>query len=293
MAEVRRYLSTTQIAEALGLSTTTVKRWVDGGILPAHKTAGGHRKILVGDVLRLIRREHWPHLDLSKLTGGVPPESVEDLPRLAGQFFEALCGDDVQAAATLLDRVYQAGVGMDQLADEVVAPAMHRVGDQWQEGACDVSHEHRATQVCLESVLQLRQHLPTHSDTDRPLAVGGAPEGDHYLVPSLLVQMVLLDHGWRAINIGPNTPLASFSLAMKEFQPRLLWFSCSYLACPEAWLAAYRRFHREAKRAGVTVVLGGQALTPELCKNLPGVNFGDGLAPLATFLRSFELDKAR
>src|SRR4051812_22165986 len=90
----RRYLSPPSVAAALGVGATTVKRWVDEGVLPAQRTVGGHRRILLRDVLRLARAGHFPRLDLGRLglpqRGEAPPDSGE----VAGQLRDALTGGD-------------------------------------------------------------------------------------------------------------------------------------------------------------------------------------------------------
>jgi len=48
------FLSTTQVARRCGVTSKTVGRWVDGGLLPAVLTSGGHRRIRKMDVDRFI-----------------------------------------------------------------------------------------------------------------------------------------------------------------------------------------------------------------------------------------------
>lgn len=52
-------LSTREAAERLGVALRTVQLWVEGGVLPAWKTAGGHRRISRAAVEQLIaERSH-------------------------------------------------------------------------------------------------------------------------------------------------------------------------------------------------------------------------------------------
>jgi excisionase family DNA binding protein len=285
MAEAR-YLSTAEVAQALGVGVTTVKRWVDDGVLPAHRTVGGHRKVLLADVLRLVREADLPRADLSLLTGAHAADLPTEPGQLAQQLFRALRQGDRGAAQGLLQHAYESGISVELLADEVIAPAMERVGHGWAEGTLDVYQEHRGTQVCLAALLGLRSLLAEPTCRDRPLAVGGGPEGDPYLLANTLAEMVLREQGWEAVGIGPNTPLLSFRKALRELRPRLLWLSCGYLTDHQILLAQYGELYREAERAGVAVAVGGRALSEAVRGRMRYTTFGDRLTHLAAFART-------
>lgn len=287
MTEPLRYFSTSTVAKALGVSVSTVKRWVEDGDLPACRTVGKHRRILGSDVLRLVRREQWPHVDL-----GLLGESGQDQPppateSMADQLYQHLVEGDVETSSILIQDCYQRGLRMDRLADEVVAPAMHRIGHGWECGELDVWQEHRGTQVCLHALLGLKQQLEKNIDPGRPVALGGGPEYDHYTLANLLVEMLLLDHGWRVIPIGPNTPMGSFRRALKEFRPHLMWISCSYLPDPHQFRREYQELYEEAESDGVAVALGGQALAESPLEDLPCTIRANELSDLSTLVRDW------
>jgi len=65
-------LSTREAAERLGVALRTVQLWVEGGVLPAWKTAGGHRRISRAAVEKLIAERN------NALQGdAAPAESAE------------------------------------------------------------------------------------------------------------------------------------------------------------------------------------------------------------------------
>jgi excisionase family DNA binding protein len=288
-----RYVSTAEVAAALGVSVTTVKRWVDEGILPAHRTVGGHRKLLLADVLRIVREEHFPHVDLGRLQLAALGDVAADPGALARQLAELLKQGDTGAARALVHGAYGGGLAVEALADQVIAPALRQVGHDWEKGRVDVWHEHRGTQICAAVLYELKAGLERPANGTRPVAVGGAPDGDPYLLATLLAQMVLLDAGWDAVNLGPHTPLESLRKVVAEMRPRLLWLSVSALGDVEPFVARYRDLYRTAAEAGTAVAVGGRALTAEARAQIPYTTFGDGLAHLAAFARSLHPRRRR
>lgn len=278
------YVSTELAAKALGVSVSTVKRWVDDGVLPAHKTAGGHRKLLVADVIEMARRGDLPHADLGQLLDR--RERKADRSSLADDLYDALIGGHGDLARSLIHSAYRRGKSIELLADEAIAPAMQRIGMEWEAGRLDVMDEHRASQLCASALYELKAFLEGRAAKDRPRAVGGAVEGDYSSLPTLLAQMVLLDSGWDAVNLGPNTPFASFEKAIDTLRPRLLWLSVSHIPPDDEFVAGYRELYRHAERAGVAVALGGRALAESVRSRIPYTTYGDGLGHLAAFART-------
>jgi methanogenic corrinoid protein MtbC1 len=199
---------------------------------------------------------------------------------------EALLGGQGTEASAIIRRAYDSGVPVETIADRVIAPAMAKVGHQWEASRIDVWQEHRGTQLCAAALYDLKKDLDARAERNRPVAVGGAPAGDPYLLATLLTQLVLLDAGWEAVNLGPNTPLSSLAKAVCELRPRLLWVSVSHLEDAADFVAAYQDLYKVAERQGVAVAVGGQALAESLRSSIPYTTHGDGLSHLAAFART-------
>ncbi len=279
------YASTSQVASALGVSITTVKRWVDDGVLPAHRTAGGHRKLLLVDVQRMVREGKLPHADLSKL---IPRSSQtqDQFDELLPLFVQAVCEQNVELIRSLILGAYQNGLSADAIADRLIMPGMKFVGHEWSKGRVQVFQEHRVTQTVIATLYELRAFLRQQAGQDRPVAIGGAPEHDQYTLPTLLAKLTLLDAGWEAIDLGPNTPMTALTRAIKELKPSLVWLSVSYLQDRDQFLAEYTEMYRAAETAGVAVAIGGRELKEELRQQMNYTNFSDGMTQLASFARS-------
>jgi excisionase family DNA binding protein len=281
-----RFVSTAQVAAALGISVTTVKRWVDDGILPASKTVGGHRKVRMADVVRLVREAGLPQADISKLVPRPRNLALSNPDALSDQLRDAVRRVDPEVVTALVHGAYRHGYSIEVLADRVIGPALDEVGRDWECGRIGVLEEHRATQTVVSAVYELQGLLRTRPEGDRPVAVGGAAEGDPTVLPTLLAKLVLLDAGWDAANLGPDTPVDAFVHAMDELRPKLVWVCATHLADPEAFVRDFRVLYREAEARRIAVAVGGRALTKAMRERMVYSTFGDGMAHLAAFART-------
>jgi len=280
-------LSPKELAEAIGVSESSIKRWADGGRLAVQRTAGGHRRIPREEALRFLRDEGLrpvrPEIlgveEVVEATAAIPGEPAEEL-------YRALLSGREEQAQGILTGLYLDGRYLAQILDQVLAPAMTRIGDLWQHDEAGIYIEHRAVDICERALDRIRDLVPP-LPADAPTAIGGAPAGDPYSLPSRMAATVLREQGWQVVNLGAFTPANVAARAAADHGARLVWLALS-LHVPDNRLRkeidAWRQSLAEAgSLAGL--VVGGPAFREQLPKPARGAQHAGSMAELAAYAR--------
>lgn len=226
----RTDLSPKAVALAMGVSESSLKRWIDQGLLSATRTAGGHRRVDLAEVLAFMREHGYSFQD----PGAVGLEVGQDPDRLR-LLIDGLCSGVVDRVRDLFIAAWLAEGSIAALADGLVRSAMASIGTLWMEGPEGIVVEHISTVTCLQALSQLHHRIPT-PPTTAPLAVGGGVANDPDLLPLLVGTMAFQENGWQTINLGPDMPFAGYHAVIAQHRPRLVWLTLSH-AAPDAALA--------------------------------------------------------
>ena len=252
-------LTPKELADAIGASESSLRRWVDAGDIRIARTAGGHRRIPLAEAIRFIRQMGAPVLRPELLGLGdfqVGASGVVKQPDEAALFDRLLAGD-VQGARALLGGRFLEGQMLSALFDGPVCAALARLGELWRHEERGILIEHRATEICVEGIGMLRGLLPA-ADGDAPLALGGAPQGDPYQLPTMMVGAVLAEAGFRDVNFGANTPVELLAKEAIDRRARLVWVSVSTPHDLDALGALLKMLAVTLEKHGIDLVLGGR-----------------------------------
>lgn len=132
-------LSTREAAERLGVALRTVQLWVEGGVLPAWKTAGGHRRISRLAVERLIDERTTalsgtsplpvlPAQATPAIDGRLQVMVVEDEPELLRLFTMVIAGWDLPVTVTSASNGFEALLRMGQRCPDLLVTDLNMPG---------------------------------------------------------------------------------------------------------------------------------------------------------------------
>lgn len=278
-------VSPKQVARAIGVSESSVKRWCDKNHLPAMLTAGGHRRIAMNDVVQFLKASGHALVEPEVL--GLPAitgRTDRVIDRAAEQFKEALLAGDEMRCRQIAFDLFLAEHSVSTICDQLIASVFEQVGDLWECGTAEIYQERLGCEITLRLMHELRYVLPTPA-AKAPLAIGGAPDGDQYNLATTMVELVLRDKGWRAVSLGDNLPLATMMAAISDQRPKLFWLSISHLERPSDFLQEYNQFYNTVGQS-VAVVVGGRALTPQIRQQMHYAAYCENLKQLEAFAQT-------
>ena len=282
---MRDLLTPKQVARAIDVSESSVKRWCDKGVIQTQYTAGGHRRITMAEVLEFVRSGNYQLIHPEAL--GLPATSGES-PRVVARGREQLtaaliAGDDARCRQIAID-LYLAEHSLSVICDDVFAAAFRQIGDRWSCGEVEVYQERRGCEITLRVLHELRALLPA-PPINAPLAIGGAASGDQYVLGTTMAELVLRDAKWNAVSLGENLPFQTVASAIKEHRPKILWLSCSHIPNEAEFVDGYAQLYEEYGM-DVAFVVGGYALTESVRQQMKFSAYCDNMQHLEGFAQT-------
>ena len=282
-------ISPRNLAEAIGMSESSLKRWADRGLLSVTRTAGGHRRIAVQDAVRFIRDRKLDVLKPSLL--GLPGSAESYSVTASGSsdmFLDALISGELELAQSCIISRYMSGSSIAEIGDGPLKSALHYLGEQGHSGDM-IMVEHRATELCIQLVHQLRVLASPVQFSFT--AVGGGVSGDPYMLPSLLVSSVITEHGGDATNFGPNTPFEAMrhqtTLLPEDRRPDVVWISVSQTDNARELSKQISAFAFECAEHDMQIVVGGRSVGDLSIEPVEGLTIHATLTSLASSVQAF------
>lgn len=241
-------LTLQEAAEHLGVHYMTAYRYVRLGQLDAVKV-GGTWQVTV-DALDAFRRER----------DGAQPARLRSVP-WSDRLESRLLAGDASGAWGVIESALAGGSSVADVYVDVLAPALHSIGDRWEAGEIDVAIEHRASGITSRLIGRLGSRC-VRRGRSRGSIVLGSPAGErHSLVVAMLADLLRLE-GWDVSDLGADTPATSFVLTAESLDD-LVAVGISVTNPDSVASATATCALLRAASIAVPILLGGQAIEGE------------------------------
>ena len=175
-----------------------------------------------------------------------------DWDRLGDQFFDALATGDETGARRVFERLRLARVPLADQSEQLLAPAMRRMGDEWEVGTLSGARL-RAAAGIAERVLAWAVSCLDDAQADAVRAMVVTPKGEDHRLPALMAAAVLRDGEW-AVRQIEGVAASEVVAVGRRSQPALAVVS---FALSDLSDAAEGLGHELGDELGIPVLVGG------------------------------------
>lgn len=263
------------VAERTGLTPDVLRVWERRyAVVDPARSRGGQRLYSDADIerLSLLHRatqgghgiSHVASLSnatLGDLVRGIATDKESTPPRATMHRERQGILDQALAYAEALDPVGLESLltrsvsryGIVFFIDELAAPFMRRMGDEWHAGRMSYAQEHLATATVQRVVSDAS---PLLRDAGKPTIVLGTLEGERHANGALMAAATAASEGWRVIYLGADLPPAEIAETAVRTEARAVGISV-VLSGTKARTATHLRELEKLLPANATLLVGG------------------------------------
>ena len=240
-------LTLQEAASRLKVHYMTAYRWVRSGALPAFK-AGGRLRVRDEDLERFMRTRS---VDVALPS---PGRSRTDWATHRRRLYGLLRAGESTEAAALTRKVVADGASVGDVYVELIAPALHRIGDDWAAGTLTVADEHRASEIAKALVARIGEAFRRHGPALGTVAIL-TPPGEQHGLATTMVADVLRGGGFDVHQLGPDVPVGELERFLQAVPCDAV---CVSLTRTDLDPDAVQGVVATAAHAHARVVVGGQ-----------------------------------
>ena len=267
-----------QASSLLTVPVSTLRSWERRYDLPTTaRTSGGHRRytMVAIDELRLMRDEiaRGKRAADAAASARLLLQPAEQARRFIDAFLDAAQAMEPGRIRTSLDDAMDE-LGLGPTIDEVMMPAMRRVGRWWETGRCGVGHEHLATEA-VRTWLGKDHGIRAGAAATRARRPGVRTTNDSHTLGMEALGALLVHGGRRCCVLGARTPGPAVLATVEKVEPAAV--------VVVSHLSMGRRLAMEAVRTvaalGVPTFYAGNAFISTSTRHrIPGIYLGDSLS---------------
>lgn len=233
-----------QAADHLGVHYMTAYRYVKLGLLYAEKSSGSW--VVAAQDLAAFGKDRSGR-----------PETAGEASHDDATLEEALIAGDEATAWGVIEAAVAEAADPVSVHLEVLAPALHSIGQRWADGELSIASEHKASAVAHRIIARLGSHLTTPGRRSGTVIVGAVP-GDVHSIPTAMFADLLRSFGANVIDLGGSPDVASFIEAGNRHQDCAMALSVTgpgHDDAARATVAALR-----ASFGDIPIAIGGGAI---------------------------------
>ncbi len=211
------HFTPSQIAQMLNVNESTIKRWVDKGLLKASITKGGHRRIYQEDLLIFRKENNYNKKHSYTLR---KPRLYTNSNELWKEYYNLLLINYYKEAQAIITNEFLRNTPIINIVQKIIFPALGHVGDEWFTGNIEIHDEHRISFYIREQLITLNQLIPEPKKGKKVILA--CISGEWHEISLQVSALILKSHGYEPIILGVNTPEKEILKATEKWQAKIV-----------------------------------------------------------------------